>query len=147
MKVGKEQIAGLAVALREFVARDHEAEAVELGAWLESLQGSPRTRPGTVRDRPALLPATRDRRRRPSGGPRCSRSDSPPASRAIVVPHAPLARGELVDLPRGDHRRRTGRASSAPLAALRDLIGDSWTLAGATVVDGTGVGRGARRTS
>src|SRR3954451_24413552 len=49
MKVGKEQIAGLAVALREFAARDHEAEAAEHGAWLESLQGSLPGRTSAVR--------------------------------------------------------------------------------------------------
>ena len=81
MKVGKEQIAGLAVALREFVARDHEAEAAELGAWLGALQGSLGALAGHRAHRPALLPAPRASTSAAARRPACSRRDSPPASR------------------------------------------------------------------
>ena len=37
MKVGKEEIVGLVVALEQFVERDHDLEATELGEWLDSL--------------------------------------------------------------------------------------------------------------
>jgi L-seryl-tRNA(Ser) seleniumtransferase len=37
MKIGKEQIVGLVVALQEFVARDHERDADELHDWLDSM--------------------------------------------------------------------------------------------------------------
>jgi L-seryl-tRNA(Ser) seleniumtransferase len=95
MKVGKEQIAGLAVALREFAGRDHEAEAAEHGEWLESLQGSLAGRPSAVRVDshfyPRLVIEVPDARafagRLAAGEP------------AIVVPHAPLGRGELVVCP------------------------------------------------
>ena len=98
MKVGKEQIAGLAVALREFVARDHEAEAVELGAWLASLQGSLGARPGTVRTDlqfyPRLVFDVGGRAEARMLAARLAAGEP-----AIVVPHAPLARGELVICP------------------------------------------------
>ena len=98
MKVGKEQIAGLAVALREFVARDHEAEAVELGAWLASLQGSLGAPPGTVRTDlqfyPRLVFDVGGRAEARMLAARLAAGEP-----AIVVPHAPLARGELVICP------------------------------------------------
>ena len=62
---------------------------------------------------------------------------------AIVVPHAPLARGELVICPEAITVPDRPRVEQA-LAALASRLMGSWTLAGATVIDGTGV---ARRTS
>jgi L-seryl-tRNA(Ser) seleniumtransferase len=93
MKVGKEEIAGLAVALQEFVRRDHDAEAAELAAWLESLlplvAAWPARVAGELHFYPRLVveagPAARLLAERLAAG-------SPP----LVVPHAPLARGELV---------------------------------------------------
>jgi L-seryl-tRNA(Ser) seleniumtransferase len=97
MKVGKEQIAGLAVALREFASRNHEAEAAEHGGWLAGLQGSLGERPGSVRTDLHFYPrlvfdAGRPEARRLAG--KLAAGDP-----AIVVPHAPLARGELVVCP------------------------------------------------
>jgi L-seryl-tRNA(Ser) seleniumtransferase len=95
MKVGKEEIAGLAVALEEFLLRDHDAEAAELAGWLGSLvplfPAPARVETG-LRFYPRLVvevgPAARDLAAKLAAG-------SPP----IVVPHAPLARGELVVCP------------------------------------------------
>ncbi|HEY3182417.1 MAG TPA: hypothetical protein VGJ77_06260 [Gaiellaceae bacterium] len=97
MKVGKEEIAGVAAALREFTRRDHEAEAMEYALWLESLLPSVSAWPAAVRTDLHFYPrlvveAGRGHARRlaealAAGAP------------AIVVPHAPLARGELVICP------------------------------------------------
>src|SRR5439155_12021413 len=91
MKVGKEQIVGLVVALQEFVKRDHEAHARNLRAWLESLAPLVSRWPVRVvatRFYPQLVvevgPEARGLAERLAAG-------SPP----IVVPHAPLERGEL----------------------------------------------------
>jgi L-seryl-tRNA(Ser) seleniumtransferase len=91
MKVGKEEIAGLAVALEAFARRDHDAEADALAGWLESLAST--AWPARVRRDlhfyPRLVvevgPQARELAGRLAAG-------TPP----IVVPHAPLARGELV---------------------------------------------------
>jgi L-seryl-tRNA(Ser) seleniumtransferase len=97
MKVGKEQIAGLAVALREFASRDHEAEAAEHGEWLVTLQSSLAGRPGSVRTDLHFYP----RLVFDAGRPEARRLAEQLAAGdpAIVVPHAPLARGELVVCP------------------------------------------------
>lgn len=96
MKVGKEQIAGVAVALREFTGRDHEAEAAEHRAWLEELLPGVASWRAAVRADlhfyPRLVINVGDAARPlaealAAGEP------------AIVVPHAPLARGELVIAP------------------------------------------------
>jgi D-glucosaminate-6-phosphate ammonia-lyase len=94
LKVGKEEIAGVAAALREFTRRDHEAEAEEYASWLRSLLPSVSAWPAAVRTDLHFYPrlvveAGLGRARRlaealAAGAP------------AIVVPHAPLARGELV---------------------------------------------------
>jgi L-seryl-tRNA(Ser) seleniumtransferase len=93
MKVGKEEIAGLAVALEDFVRRDHDAEAAELADWLESLLPLCAAWPARVATDLHFYPrlvatvgaeARRLAERLAAGAP------------PIVVPHAPLARGELV---------------------------------------------------
>lgn len=53
MKVGKEEIAGLMVALRRFVAHDHTADARRYTEWLEAMAAALRTVPGL---RPELRP-------------------------------------------------------------------------------------------
>jgi D-glucosaminate-6-phosphate ammonia-lyase len=97
MKVGKEQIAGLAVALREFVARDHDAEAAEHGAWLESLRPLLGDRPSGVRCDAHFYPRLVIEAGRPEARTFAERLAA--SEPAIVVPHAPLARGELVVCP------------------------------------------------
>jgi L-seryl-tRNA(Ser) seleniumtransferase len=97
MKVGKEQIAGLAVALREFAARDHDAEAAEHGAWLESVRGLLGERPGSVRTGLHFYPRLVIEAGRPEARALADRLAA--GEPAIVVPHAPLARGELVVCP------------------------------------------------
>jgi L-seryl-tRNA(Ser) seleniumtransferase len=94
MKVGKEEIAGVAAALREFTRRDHEAEAEEYASWLQSLLPTVSAWPAAVRTDLHFYPrlvvevglgrARRLAEALAAGAP------------AIVVPHAPLARGELV---------------------------------------------------
>lgn len=97
MKVGKEQIAGAAVALQEFVRRDHEAEAAGHGAWLESLRplvaglGTAEVR--RERFYPRLVVSGLGDRARACAA--ALAAGSPP----IVVPHGPLRRGELVICP------------------------------------------------
>jgi len=96
MKVGKEQIVGAAVALADFARRDHDAEADAHASWLESVQESVGLPSEVRRDLhfyPRLvIDAGRDRARPIAellaGG-------EPP----IVLPHAPLARGEVVICP------------------------------------------------
>jgi L-seryl-tRNA(Ser) seleniumtransferase len=96
MKVGKEQIAGAAVALAEFARRDHDAEAEEHARWLESLRDSLAPASAVRRDLhfyPRLVVSTEGDQARPLASRLAA--GSPP----IVVPHAPLARGQLVVCP------------------------------------------------
>jgi L-seryl-tRNA(Ser) seleniumtransferase len=97
MKVGKEQIVGAAVALREFAGRDHEAEAAEHAGWLESLVPSLSAWPVSLRTDshfyPRLLIEAGVARARPLAD--ALAAGTPP----IVVPHAPLARGQIVICP------------------------------------------------
>ena len=99
MKVGKEQIAGAAVALQEFVRRDHDAEADEQARWLETLVGTVEgLGEATMRrdlhfyPRLVLSGLGPDRAREAATA---LAAGSPP----VVVPHAPLRRGELVIAP------------------------------------------------
>jgi L-seryl-tRNA(Ser) seleniumtransferase len=97
MKVGKEQIVGVVAALEEFLERDHDREAAEHGAWLESLTAAVAPAPAQVAHHlhfyPRLVIALgRDGAR--ACAERLARADPP-----VVVPHAPLARGELVIAP------------------------------------------------
>jgi D-glucosaminate-6-phosphate ammonia-lyase len=114
MKVGKEEIVGLAVALREFLRRDHAAEAAEHAAWLDSLR-SELAWPASVRSDlhfyPRLVIEAGDdvrslAQRLAAGDPR------------IVLPHAPLARGELIVCPEAVEQEDRGLVERA-LAALR----------------------------
>jgi L-seryl-tRNA(Ser) seleniumtransferase len=114
MKVGKEQIAGLAVALREFVSRDHEAEAAEHGAWLARLRGSVAGRPSIVRTDVHFYPRLVIDAGRP--GARALAERLAAGEPSVVVPHAPLARGELVVCPEAitpDDRPLVERALAA----------------------------------
>jgi D-glucosaminate-6-phosphate ammonia-lyase len=95
MKVGKEQIVGAAVALAEFARRDHDAEADEHARWLDSLRGSVALPAQVRRDLhfyPRLVVEA-------GPGARACAARLAAASPPIVVPHAPLARGELVVCP------------------------------------------------
>ncbi|HEY7537439.1 MAG TPA: aminotransferase class V-fold PLP-dependent enzyme [Gaiellaceae bacterium] len=116
MKIGKEQIVGLVVALQEFLVRDHEREAGELRGWLESLVDAVRIWPAEVADGSHFYPrlvVTLDPERARACAQRLAAAEP-----AIVVPHAPLARGELViaaeAITRGD--RPHVEASLAALA-------------------------------
>jgi D-glucosaminate-6-phosphate ammonia-lyase len=99
MKVGKEQIAGAAVALQEFVRRDHEAEAAEHARWLETLAvtaeglGEPHVQEG-LHFYPRLV-VTALGLERARAAAEALAAGTPP----IVVPHGPLRRGELVIAP------------------------------------------------
>jgi L-seryl-tRNA(Ser) seleniumtransferase len=97
MKIGKEQIIGLVVALQEFVGRDHDREAAELGAWLEStlplVAPWPARIAGDVHFYPRLV-VILGREEARAAAQRLAEG-SPP----IIVPHAPLRRGELVIAP------------------------------------------------
>jgi len=94
LKVGKEEIIGLVAALEEFVRRDHEAEAAELAEWLDGLLPIVSDWPARVATELHFYPrlvvdvgvgAARAWSERLAG-----------ATPAVVVPHAPLARGQLV---------------------------------------------------
>jgi D-glucosaminate-6-phosphate ammonia-lyase len=93
MKVGKEEIVGAVVALQGFQQRDHEAEAREQRSWLESLLPQVARWPGWVADErhfyPRLVIAA-------GGEARALSERLATCSPAIIVPHAPLKRGELV---------------------------------------------------
>jgi L-seryl-tRNA(Ser) seleniumtransferase len=97
MKVGKEEIVGAATALGEFTQRDHEAEAAEHTAWLESLVPLLAAWPASVRTDlhfyPRLVVEAGVAVARPLAD--ALAAGAPP----VVVPHAPLARGELVVCP------------------------------------------------
>jgi L-seryl-tRNA(Ser) seleniumtransferase len=99
MKVGKEQIAGVAVALQQFALRNHDAEADEMAAWLETLvPAAARIGEATVRrdlrfyPRLVISELGEDGARELAGG-------LAGATPSIVVPHGPLGRGELVIAP------------------------------------------------
>jgi hypothetical protein len=85
------------VALRAFVARDHDAEAAEFAAWLTELQALVARRPSTVRTDahfyPRLVIVTEGPEARELAD-RLAAADPP-----VIVPHAPLARGEVVVCP------------------------------------------------
>jgi seryl-tRNA(Sec) selenium transferase len=92
--VGKEEIMGLVAALEEFVRRDHEAEAGELAGWLDSLLPIVSHWPARVATElhfyPRLLVDV-------GVGPARAWSERlAGATPAVVVPHAPLARGQLM---------------------------------------------------
>jgi len=97
MKVGKEEIVGVAAALAEFTRRDHEAEAAEHASWLESLLSSVSAWPASVRTDLHFYPRLVVEPGR--GLARGLAGTLAAGSPAIVVPHAPLARGELVVCP------------------------------------------------
>jgi L-seryl-tRNA(Ser) seleniumtransferase len=99
MKVGKEQIVGAVVALQEFVRRDHDREADDHAEWLAELL--PVARDLGVADvrrdlhfYPRLVVTTRE----PAQARACAEALAG-ASPAIVVPHGPLRRGQLVVCP------------------------------------------------
>jgi D-glucosaminate-6-phosphate ammonia-lyase len=99
MKVGKEQIAGVAVALQQFALRDHDAEADEMASWLETLVPvAARFGEAAVRRDLRFYPRLvisglgEDRARGLAAG-------LAGATPSIVVPHGPLGRGELVIAP------------------------------------------------
>ncbi len=118
MKAGKEQIVGVVAALQEFVTRDHDDEAAEHGRWLESLLPTVSRWPARVADDTHFYPRLlilvgRENARRAAERMAAQR---PP----IVVPHAPLDRGELVIAPEAiahDDRHHVEEA----LAALHTL--------------------------
>ena len=97
MKVGKEEIVGAAAALREFTRRDHEAEAAEHASWLESVLPAVSAWPASVRS--DLHFYTRLVVEAGVGTARPLAEELATGSPPIVVPHAPLARGELVVCP------------------------------------------------
>jgi D-glucosaminate-6-phosphate ammonia-lyase len=99
MKVGKEQIAGMVVALQQFVLRDHDAEADEHARWLETLvRVASRIGEATVRHDlhfyPRLVISGLGEERARKAAARLAT-----ATPSIVVPHGPLGRGELVIAP------------------------------------------------
>jgi len=97
MKIGKEQIVGLVAALEEFLAHDHDAESAEHRAWLESLEKALVPWQARIADDlhfyPRLVVAL-GRERARAVAERLAAGVPP-----IVVPHAPIARGELVVAP------------------------------------------------
>jgi L-seryl-tRNA(Ser) seleniumtransferase len=97
MKIGKEQIVGLVTALAEFTARDHDAEAEEHGAWLESLLPAFADVPARVAFDLHFYPRLVVMLGRGRAGEAAGRLAA--LEPAIVVPHAPLGRGELVVAP------------------------------------------------
>lgn len=99
MKVGKEQIAGVAVALQQFALRNHDAEADEMASWLETLVPvAARFGEAAVRRDLRFYPRLvisglgEDRARGLAAG-------LAGVTPSIVVPHGPLGRGELVIAP------------------------------------------------
>ncbi len=97
MKIGKEQIVGVVIALEEFLARDHDAEAAGHRAWLDLVAAALSPWQARVADDlhfyPRLVVAL-GRERARAAAERLAAGVPP-----IVVPHAPLARGELVVVP------------------------------------------------
>lgn len=127
MKTGKEQIVGVVAALQEFVARDHDDEAAEHGRWLESLLSSVSRWSARVADDVHFYPrlVILVGRENARGAAERMAAHQPP----IVVPHAPLARGELVIAPEGIAHEDRLHVEEA-LAALVTL--DDSTQGGAT---------------
>jgi L-seryl-tRNA(Ser) seleniumtransferase len=121
MKAGKEQIAGLVIALQEFAGRDHESEADELRAWLESLLPLAPPCPASLTDEPHFYPRLVLTMGRDAS--RAAAAQLANARPPIVVPHAPLDRGELVIAP--EAIRPEDRAHVE--AALTGLSADSGT--------------------
>jgi L-seryl-tRNA(Ser) seleniumtransferase len=118
MKVGKEQIVGVVAALQEFVARDHRREADEHRRWLESLLPTVSRWPSRVVDDlyfyPRLVvPLGREGARRAAES---LAAGAPP----IVVPHAPLGRGELVIAPEAVGPEDRPLVETALAAAVED---------------------------
>jgi D-glucosaminate-6-phosphate ammonia-lyase len=115
MKIGKEQIIGLVIALQEFVALDHDREVAELRAWLEATLPLVASWPARIADDvhfyPRLVIALgRDEAR--AAAQRLAEAAPP-----IIVPHAPLRRGELVIAPEAITNRDRPHVEAA-LAAL-----------------------------
>jgi len=97
MKVGKEEIVGLVVALQEFVERDHDAEREELRAWLVRVAdrvGENARVVDEVHFYPRLVADLPSRWSAREAAAELAAQDP-----AVVLPHAPLARAELVLCP------------------------------------------------
>jgi L-seryl-tRNA(Ser) seleniumtransferase len=128
MKIGKEQIAGLVTALTEFVGRDHDDEAAEMRGWLESLRPLTDAWPAFIADDVHFYP-----RLVIQVGRDVARVAAEALARAappIIVPHAPLGRGELVIAPEAitqDDRSHV----EASIAALDQLRHDDAYVRGA----------------
>jgi D-glucosaminate-6-phosphate ammonia-lyase len=118
MKIGKEQIVGLVTALQEFVARDHDREAEQFRAWLESLLPAVAAWPARIADdvhfypRLVITPGPDDAR---AFAQRLADATPP-----IIVPHAPLAHGEVVIAPEAITADDKGHVE----AALAELGGN-----------------------
>lgn len=119
MKLGKEQIAGVVTALNEFILRDHDAEAAAMRGWLESLveltDGWPTFVAEDLHFYPRLVIQLGLDQARVAAG--ALAQATPP----IIVPHAPLGRGELVIAPEAITEEDRGHIE-ASLIALRDLV-------------------------
>ena len=119
MKIGKEQVAGVVTALNEFIGCDHDAEAAEMRRWLESLLELTHGWPAFVADDlhfyPRLVIQVGVDQARVAAN--ALAQAAPP----IIVPHAPLGRGELVVAPEAITAEDRGHVE-ASLAALRDLV-------------------------
>jgi L-seryl-tRNA(Ser) seleniumtransferase len=114
MKTGKEEIVGIVAALREFVRRDHDAEAAEMRLWLESLLPLVERWPARVADDLCFYPRLVVEVGAEARAPAAILAALDPS---ILVPHAPLGRGELVVCPEAiDELDRTAIES-----ALRDI--------------------------
>ena len=137
MKIGKEQIVGVVTALQEFLARDHDAEAAEHCAlarvgrrnasrrWQARVAGDCTSTRASSSRSGASAPAPP-----PSVSPRACLRSSFPTLRSPAASWWSRRRRS---------RPTTGRTSRRRSAASgRSSTDDGWTLAGATVVDGTG---------
>ena len=110
-KVGKEEIAGLATALQEFVARDLDAERAEMAEWLEQMAAAlgPGARVDEARHfNPRLVVAASGEPEARAWSARLAALDP-----AVLVGFASLRRGELVVVPdaiRAEDRDYVGAA-------------------------------------
>jgi D-glucosaminate-6-phosphate ammonia-lyase len=93
MKVGKEEIVGLVTALRLFVRRDLEAERQELRRWLEVVARCDPAHPTHIDEVAHYYPRLVVEVGRAARHVAEQLAAGPPT---IVVPHAPLVRGEIV---------------------------------------------------
>ncbi len=121
MKVGKEQVAGAAAALLAFVARDHDAEADEHAEWLASIRnviGLPSAIRRDLHFYPRLVIEAGVGQAR-AIAERLAAEEPP-----IVVPHAPLARGELVICPEAVVDGDRAFVERALAGATTDAVGD-----------------------